>query len=328
MISRAFVCFLFAITLHPAASHADPIEITASTLSRFALLTNKETFGALDWRGGLELTSPDNDFGGLSGLAMSEDCNAFYAVSDRGRLFTASVIYTDGKLSGVRNGKTGKLRDAQSKKLEGKTAGDSEGLANLGNGKTAVAFERGGNIGVYDFSGLGFKAPYVDANAPKEIGEGPFNGQLESIGYFQAGPNAGQFLAIAESNFDANGNTKAWVWGKTSEINLSVERFGDYLTTDIVIAPNGDLFFLERNIGPISLPAAAIRYLPSQTIKAGETLKPKLIFEAGMPFHAIDNMEGLGLCTKDGEQRLTIVSDNNFNTTIQRTLLLQFAVRR
>lgn len=328
MIKAVFLGFLITATTLPTTLRADPITIDVATLSRFALLTNTNRFGALEWRGGLELSSADSDFGGLSGLAMAEDCSSVSAIGDRGRLFTADLTYDAGKLSGVRNGQTGRLRDAKGKKLEGKSESDAEGLANVGNGKTAVAFERGGRIGVYNFKQLGFKAPYVDANAPKEIAKGPFNGQLESIGYFSAGQNVGKYFAIAESNFDAAGNTRAWIWNDNSSIALSVERFGDYLTTDVVTAPNGDMFFLERNIGVISLPATAIRYLPSHTIQSGETLKPQVIFEASMPFYTIDNMEGLGFCTMNGEPRLTLVSDNNFNTILQRTLLLQFAIQR
>ena len=326
MTCRAVFGALIATVFNLAPLRADPIDISAATLSRFALLTNKENFGALVWRGGLELTSPDKDFGGLSGLAMSEDCDSFQMVSDKGRRFTGDVIYQDGKLAGLKNTQVGKLRDAKGKKLEGKATADTEGLASLGNGRAAVAFERGGRVGIYDFGALGFKAPYVDAQAPADIGKGPFNGQLESVGYFQSGLNAGQFLAIAESHFDATGNTKAWVWSKKQSQSFSVLRYGEYLTTEVVVTPKGDMFFLERNIGPVSLPSAAIRYLPSQDITSGVTLTPRVIFEAGMPFHAIDNMEGIGFCTINGEERLTIVSDNNFNTTIQRTLLLQFAI--
>ena len=40
---------------------------------------------------------------------------------------------------------------------------------------------------------------------------------------------------------------------------------------------------------------------------------------------AVDNFEGLGVRTlPDGQTRVTIVSDNNFNS-FQRTLLLEFS---
>jgi hypothetical protein len=36
-------------------------------------------------------------------------------------------------------------------------------------------------------------------------------------------------------------------------------------------------------------------------------------------------MEGIAACRRDGETRITIISDNNFNTRLQRSLILQFA---
>ena len=60
---------------------------------------------------------------------------------------------------------------------------------------------------------------------------------------------------------------------------------------------------------------------------AGATIEPELLFAGRFPFYAIDNMEGIAVCARDGETRLTVLSDNNFNTSLQRTLLLQFALR-
>ena len=42
---------------------------------------------------------------------------------------------------------------------------------------------------------------------------------------------------------------------------------------------------------------------------------------------AIDNMEGIAVHQdKRGRDILTVISDNNFNTGLQRTLLMQFAL--
>jgi hypothetical protein len=54
-------------------------------------------------------------------------------------------------------------------------------------------------------------------------------------------------------------------------------------------------------------------------------ITPELLFEGRVPFYAIDNMEGIAACRRDGETRITIISDNNFNTRLQRSLILQFA---
>ena len=60
-------------------------------------------------------------------------------------------------------------------------------------------------------------------------------------------------------------------------------------------------------------------------IAEGATVEPEPLFSGGPPYYAIDNMEGLALCQRNGETRVTLLSDNNFFPNIQRTLLLQFS---
>jgi hypothetical protein len=69
----------------------------------------------------------------------------------------------------------------------------------------------------------------------------------------------------------------------------------------------------------------AVSRFPASAITQGKTVRPETLLEARVPFYAIDNMEGLAVCERKGELRVNILSDNNFNTGRQRTLLLQFA---
>ena len=58
--------------------------------------------GALVYRGGIELTSTDQRFGGLSGLVVSEDGREIVAVSDRGWWVEGLLSYDDrGNLIGL-----------------------------------------------------------------------------------------------------------------------------------------------------------------------------------------------------------------------------------
>ena len=110
-------------------------------------------------------------------------------------------------------------------------------------------------------------------------------------------------------------------------IAFSVQRFEDYSITDLAVLPDGAILTLERSFSRTSLPGMAIRRFSSAMIAAGATIEPELLFAGRFPFYAIDNMEGIAVCARDGETRLTVLSDNNFNTSLQRTLLLQFALR-
>jgi hypothetical protein len=39
-------------------------------------------------------------------------------------------------------------------------------------------------------------------------------------------------------------------------------------------------------------------------------------------------MEAIALCERQGDRRVTLMSDDNFNASVQSTILLQFAYRR
>ena len=79
------------------AARADPVTVTATPLSGFGNFGGDGSYGPLAWRGGLELFSSEEKFGGLSGLALSDDCKNLVAVSDAGRWFRATLSY-DGKM--------------------------------------------------------------------------------------------------------------------------------------------------------------------------------------------------------------------------------------
>jgi hypothetical protein len=304
---------------------AEPLTITSSSLSRFALLTNATSFGPFTWRGGVDLTSPNDKFGGLSGLIMTNKCTALRAVSDAGRWVTATVTYADDVLSGLADAAIAPILDEKGRPPPSKRWGDAEAVAEGPNGKTIVGFESRTRIGAYDLKGKGMKATFQNLNLPKEIVRGPQNGELESIGYFANDTLKGYYIAIAESNLDTQGYTKAWAWSDKQRIAFSIRQLENYKITDLAILPNSDILLLQRSYGAMALPGMAISRFPASAIKAGKTVQPDTLLETRVPFYAIDNMEGLAVCERNGELRVNILSDNNFNTDVQRTLLLQFA---
>ena len=304
---------------------AEPLAITSASLSRFALLTNASSFGPLTWRGGIELTSANEKFGGLSGLIMADECTSLRAVSDAGRWITADVAYTGDVLSGLTSSSIAPILDDRGKPPPSKRWGDAEAIAAGSNGKTIVGFESRTRIGAYDLTGKGFKAKFQNLNPPREIAKGPRNGELESVGYFTKGSLKGYYLAVAESNLNAQGYTKAWAWNGKRNFAFSIRQIENYNITDLAMLPNGDILLLQRSYGPLILPGMAISRFPASDIKQGKTVQPETLMEVKAPFYAIDNMEGLAVCERDGELRVNIISDNNFKTDVQRTLLLQFA---
>ena len=62
-------------------------------------------------------------------------------------------------------------------------------------------------------------------------------------------------------------------------------------------------------------------------MRPGAKIRGELLFDANLR-HQIDNMEGLAV-HNGGEDEIivTMISDNNFNRVLQRTVLLQFALK-
>jgi hypothetical protein len=71
-----------------------------------------------------------------------------------------------------------------------------------------------------------------------------------------------------------------------------------------------------------------MRLIQADKIEPGAVLDGETLIQADLG-QEIDNMEGLGVHTEsDGTTVLTILSDDNFNPVLQRTLLLQFSLER
>ena len=318
--------FLIAGLLAPApAGAADPVAVTAAPVSSFGAAADRKSFGPFEWRGGLELTSSEAKFGGLSGLVLTADCTGLLAVSDAGRWFRGRLAYDGARLAGLADAELAPMLDDKGRPPRNKPRGDAEAVADLGGGKLLVGFESRPRIGIYDIGKSGLDAIFQAVKSPREIKSGPGNEELESVGRFATGPFKGELIAISEFNADARGNIRAWVWNAKRTVAFSVQRHEDYKITDLALLPDGGILILERSFGSSLLPGMAIRRFEASAIKEGGTVEPQLLFAGRAPFYAIDNMEGIALCIRDSETRITIVSDNNFNTGLQRTLLLQFA---
>lgn len=318
MILRWTALALLALA---TAAAADPVAVTSKPVSSFQNFSSRTTFGPFVWRGGMSLSSTEPRFGGLSGLVMSGNCEDLLAISDAGRWFRAKLSYTGAMLSGLEGGEMAPMLDSKGKPQRSKVWGDAEAVTALGPGKVAVAYESRVRFGVYDIGGKGFDAPFQPIPYPKDIDHGPDNGEVESLGLLPDG----RFIAIAEKNRNADGSLRAWIWRGRQATGFAVKRLDDYDITDLAVLADGTVLTLERSFSRLSLPGMAIRRFATAGIGANATVEPEVLFQGRVPLYAIDNMEGIAVCRRDGETRITIMSDNNFNTSLQSTLLLQFA---
>lgn len=312
---------LIALMLVAGTARAGEITVTAEPIGGFQKLSGNESFGPFTWRGGLELSSETPEFGGFSGLALSSDCSRLTAVSDAGRWLSAELRYEDGRLAGLAGAQLAPVLDSKGRPQRNKVWGDAEALTALGGGKFAVAFESRVRFGTYDLGRYGLEARFEAFRHPEAIDDGPDNGEVEALGVLPDG----RFLAAAEQGAGADGRIKAWAWKGKKTVAFGLQQHSDYLVTDIAVLPDGQVLTLERSFSRTSLPGMAIRRFPAAAIADGAMIEPELLFEGRYAFYVIDNMEAIAVCERAGETRVTVMSDNNFNTSLQSTLLLQFA---
>lgn len=322
----------FLLVVLPANAQEEGLSVRTTPIKSFNLFSQLVTFGGLEWRGGLELVSDDERFGGLSSLELSQDGAGLLAVSDKGFWFKADVTYTDGHLSGLDKAVMAPILGPDGKPYKGKVRNDAEALAGWEpgriDGKVIVGFESRARAGLYDLGRNGFKARFRDLKLPRDVAKGPPNKELEAIGRFASGPLAGSMIAISELNKDENGDIRAWVWGGGKKaFDFAIKQYEDYAITDLAILPDGDILTVERSFGGASLPGMAVRRITTEDIVANGSVAPSLIFSGRMPFYRIDNMEGIAVSRLNGETRVTVISDNNYRPEYQRTLLLQFALK-
>jgi len=287
-------------------------------------------FGALEFRGGLELTSNFSAFGGISGLLMP-DHDHLIAITDHGSWLKARLVYDDGRLAGLAEAEMAPLLGANGTPLAAKKANDAESITRIGS-DVYVGIERVERIVRFAYDMAGFAARGTDIRVPPDFKSFARNAGLECLVAPPPGqPHAGKLVAITERSLDAAGNHRAFVLDPASQgVNLNVLRFtvqrsDAFDVTDCTVLPPGDLLILERRFSPARGVAMRLRRVPLASIGDGVLVDGSKLIEVDLGYQ-IDNMEGIAVTENAaGETIVTVVSDDNFSP-IQRNLILQFAL--
>ncbi len=290
--------------------------------------TARRRFGALDYRGGVVLSSSNKDFGGISGLRLAPDGTSFFAVIDKGRWLKGRITYDGAAPSGMADVTMAPVLGPDGQPLSRRGWFDTESIAADGD-TLYVGIERVNRIVRFDAKAVltaGITARGQPLDAP-QIGNLLNNKGLEALAFVPRGlPLGGTLVALSESTLDADGNILAFLIGGPSPGAFAVKRSADYDISDAATLPGGDILILERKFSWVSGVAIRIRRLALAGLKPGATVDGPVIFEADFAYQ-IDNMEALAVHrARDGALVLTLISDDNFSP-IQRTLLLQFTLR-
>ena len=308
------------------------VQVASDPIPLYPTRPDDRIAGRLLYRGGLVLSSRAGAFGGWSGLTVSADGLRILAISDEAHWLTGRLVYDiRGDLAGLTDAEIFPMLGIDGQPMEGKD-GDAEGLAaitpNWLDGPVLVSFEREHRIWRYDLSSGVSKArpALVPIGSWTQIlGE---NEGMEGIVLLEPGA----FLVISENGLDANGDLRAAIesysrGGMTQLLGLA--RHPPYMVTDAALTHDGSLLILERRFTIAGGIGMELRKLDARLIREGARLTGEIVAELAAHDANIDNMEGLAVRRgADGETLVYVMSDNNYQPLLQRTLLLMFQLER
>lgn len=303
------------------------IDVAATQIASFEPGNSSQLrFGALEFRGGLVLSSKAKAFGGFSSLHMEPDGAHFIAASDRGAWLRGRIVYRDGRPDAIGDAEMAPILGPDGKSTSSRNWFDSESLT-YRDGALYVGIERVEKILRFDYKRDGLLARGEPIPVPPDFKTLRNNQSLECLAAPPKGsPHDDKLIVVTEESLDDAGNLRSFLLNGTDVARFTVKRHDDFDISDCVVMPPNDLLLLERRFslfrGGLGM---RIRRVPLASITPGAVVDGKNLIEADLGYE-IDNMEGIGLHrTASGETILTLISDDNF-LPFQRTLLLQFAL--
>ena len=307
------------------------VEVNARPLPYFQP-GNPDTrrFGDLEYRGGLLLTSPLEHFGGWSGLVMDPDGRRLLAVSDEGAWLSASIDYAASAPAALVRPRMGPLLALRGRPLRDKADQDAECVTlaegTLERGTLLIGFERKHRIGRFPVRDGAVLAPTEYVRLAPEAARMPTNQGLEALTVLQAGPYKGAPVAFAERFTRGSGYHTGWIWAGGRPQRLQLRDIDGFNITGAIGLPDGGLLVLERYFTWSTGVKMRIRRLRAADIRPGARLDGHVVMEVDSGYE-IDNMEGIAAHRgARGETVVSLISDDNFNRLLQRTVFLQFTL--
>lgn len=326
LIAAAGIAALLA-GLQPAA--AAEVTVSAVQITRFKDSALDQPVDKLIWRGGISLVSQDDTFGGLSGLTYTGPDHRVVFASDRGNFVSGQLAYDDKeRLFGFIGVSIEAMRNSKGEPLPRQYARDAEAVDTVYRNGVPVAvrvgFENLTRVADFALRNGVPEGPAREVPIPDWLTQLRTNESLESVCVAPAGsPIAGSTLLLTEGAFDADGNHRGWLLGQNDKGPVSYRSSGATNPTECAFLPNGDLLVLERGVSFLSF-SMALRRVKAADVRPGNLMVGEVLLTAGGG--EVDNMESMAVYTaRDGETRIVIGSDNNFNDW-QRSLLLEFGI--
>jgi hypothetical protein len=283
----------------------------------------------LIWRGGLVLDSTIDTFGGVSGMGFTGPEGRLTMVTDRGHFIAGQLIYDDEhrplglvgvRIEPMRNSRGVELPTAFSRDAEAMAVIERDGVP----AAVRVGFENLTRVADYQLVDWVPQGAATEVAIPDWLTQTRTNESIESLCIAPAAsPIAGSTLLLTEGVLDSDGNHRAWLLGQRDRGGLTYVSTTGRVPADCAFLPDGDLLVLERGLELFAFNIAIMR-VPADQVRPDAVMRGTPLLQArGLE---VDNMEALTVHTgPDGSTRITMVSDDNFNSW-QRTLLLEFSL--
>lgn len=311
------------------AQDAESDVVTATQIGRFQGVEVGGTVGSLVWRGGLVLTSQADRFGGISGLGFTGPDARFATVSDIGNFITGQLIYDDeGRPFGVVGISIDAIQNSKGVDLPRQFARDAEAMAVIVRDGVPtgvrVGFENLTRVADFALTNAIPTGAAKEVTIPDWLTDERTNESLEAVCIAPpASPIAGSTLLLTEDVAAQDGEHSAWLLGVNDRGPLTLAVSAGVNPTDCAFLPNGDLLVLERGVSLLSF-TMILKRIAAADVRPGSRMDGEVLLRAAGG--DIDNMEALAVHEgPDGETRITLMSDSNFNDW-QRNLLLEFAL--
>jgi len=325
MTQPRLAAFLFAVSaaLAPLVA-ADPVAVRATPVPLNPSDPGQKVVGRREYRGGLQLTSDDPRFGGISSIRVLSDGRRLAAITDEGSWLSARLVHRDGRLESVEDVEMGPLLGPDGKPLEGKDSRDAESLALLKDGSFVVGFEREHRLLRYPAGTGRPDGVPVPLPSPPGLEQAAFNGGIEALVVLRGGA----LFALTEYWIEKD-QIVGWTGGPDEWKRLGLRFEGALRPSDGAPLPRGDVLILERAYNPDrGVVSVRVRQISHRLIRPGSALGGRLVAEFAPPL-LLDNYEGIAAVRdRSGEVHVYLASDDNFDRAQQRTLLLEFALRK
>ncbi len=313
------------LALLAAPVAADPLILSAQSIELDPRHPDQRIVGPLEFMAGYELSSENENWGGLSGMTVSTDGKLLTAIADTGRWYRIGLEHdSTGRLTGFMGAESGWLLNTEGQTPKKKVNGDAEAMTALPDGNFLVAYENKHRLWLYKQStdGPALAQPAVAAGAPAGIAKLPRNGGIEAMARLPSG----EYLLLSESGLTDDGDRLGWIGRRGKWAELRLAPMGSFEPSDLALLPDGDLLLLERRVSLLEGFVNRLSLIEGAAVKPDAVLQPHELAILAAPL-SVDNFEAVAARqAPDGSTLVYVLSDDN-QRMLQRTLLLQFRLK-